>query len=146
MYENMTGAQLTGEQFTYNEESLIIKTPTMNIFEEIEYKEFTEGKNIKAIAKKIKGAQGVAEKFSEVACRIGQLANEIDGDVAMLNRYADMKEIGELNQLVEILTTKLEVFEDKKVVAGVDGLASIFGIDNSVKKISKKEVASSLGL
>lgn len=119
---------------------------TMNIFEELEYKEFTEGKQVKAIAKKIKEAKDVAERFYTVAQRVSQLAMEIESDTEMLNIYAEDKEIQALNELTEILTAKLDVFEDKKVVAGVEELAGIFGITKKATKIDKKDIAKSLGL
>jgi hypothetical protein len=43
----------------------------------------------------------------------------------MIDLYANRKEISTLNDIVETLKLKLEVFEDKKVISSIDGLAKI---------------------
>ena len=121
-------------------------TDGMNVFEAIEYKEFAEGKNIKAISTKITGAKKVAETFRDVASKISSLSREIDGDVGMINEYANAKQIKALNELVEVLTAKLEIFEDKKVISSIDDLATIFKINGGAKKANKKDLTKSLGL
>ncbi len=144
--EELTKANLGDLSGEREEEFLPTNKKTMNIFEEIEHKEFTEGKEVKAIAKKIKEARGVADKFSAVANRISQLAQDIDWDVDSLGYYADEKEIGALKELANLVTSKLEIFEDKKVISSIETLATIFKIENGNEVISKKELTKALGL
>ena len=118
----------------------------LSMFEEIEFNEFKESKNIKAIANKITEARALANKFERVARSINNLVYQVEGDIDMIEVLADDKEIKALNEVVAVLTAKLEVFEDKKVIAWVEALATIFGITEKAAKVDKKVVAESLGL
>lgn len=116
------------------------------IFEEIEYEEAVKSNKFKAIAKQIKEAKAIAGRFYQVASRINQLSNEIDWDTDMIDLYANRKEISTLNDIVETLKLKLEVFEDKKVISAIDWLAKILWLQEETKKVSKKDVEKHLGL
>lgn len=118
----------------------------MSLIREAQLEKFKNSGAIQSTLLAIDSATETAELFFVLTNKLDELATSLAFDVAMINEYDQQGEIQSLESLVETVHTKLEVFEDLKLLVKVDELAKILKVKKEKAKSKKEDVAKSLGL
>ena len=116
------------------------------IFDKVQFEEYVKSGAVSKVGAKSRAFKEVAESFQAVARRIWALASEIDADSDMLAVYVESQEISSLEELVETIEAKLEIFSDKEITTAINDLADKLNIKTTSKKASKADLTKALGL